>query len=117
MFVAPLSVPPIAPAPRGAHARRPHTRSVRLDVRVLLVAWLTTGAFALALLPSLRGDAAFGATLPFWLVAAPAIDLAWLMRTRLRRALRAVRLSRLAPQARRQSQSVRSMRADRSSRK
>lgn len=76
MFLAPLSVPPSLPAP----SRRP-ARRVRLDA--LLVAWLIVGCAVVLLVPAVRGGRLLGVTLPFWLVAAPLVDLAWIGRERL----------------------------------
>ena len=108
MFVASFSLPPsiMHPLPQkraGAPLR-------------MLTAWLAAGASLLALFPVLRGGMALGATVPFWLVAAPAINLAWFTRDRIAstvvRALRRFRRP-MAGQARRlQSRG----RADRSSR-
>jgi hypothetical protein len=115
MFVAPLSLPSAVDRPA---ARAPATvASVsRAPLRVL-AAWFVGGACALALVPALRGGATLGATLPFWLVAAPAINLAWFARGRIATAIRsAMRRGRspLVVQARRlQCRS----RPDRSSRK
>jgi len=49
----------------------------------VLVAWLIVGCAVVLLVPAVRGGALFGATLPFWLVAAPLVDLAWIRRERL----------------------------------
>lgn len=46
-----------------------------------LVAWAVAGALALICFPSLRGGA-LGATLAFWLIGAPLIDIAWITRAR-----------------------------------
>jgi len=109
MFVASLSLPPSIVRPR------PQKRA-SVPLR-MLTAWLVAGASLLALFPVLRGGAALGATVPFWLVAAPAINLAWFARGRIAsRVVRALRRFRrpVVGQARR-LQSRR--RADRSSRK
>jgi len=44
--------------------------------------WLAVGGFLMACLPHATAGAHLGATLPFWLVGAPLIDLAWLTRRR-----------------------------------
>lgn len=69
-----------------------------------LTAWLLVGLAALALVPFARGDRLLGATLPFWLVAAPLIDLAWIERARIARCIGGwLRTARGAPRmARRQ---------------
>lgn len=130
MFVTPLSLP----APRSvarplqvhssARAQRPTAvPPVRMNPRPLLMAWLLIGVAALLFYPSLRFDARFGATLPFWLVGAPAIDLAWILRARISPLLggawiscRAVRTRRQARRTRIAQSALRS-RLDRSSRK
>ena len=45
-----------------------------------LLAWALGGGIAVALFPSLRGGGMAGMSVPFWLVAAPLINLAWLGR-------------------------------------
>lgn len=113
MFVAPLSLPSTVPQ-TVARSRARSGSAPRSPLR-LLVGWLIAGLCLLALVPAMRGGALAGATVPYWLVAAPAIDIAWLARARIaalcRRAARAAR--RRTPQAQRvQSR----LRADRSSR-
>jgi len=49
---------------------------------VVLFAWLLCGTIALVCVPAARGGALLGATLPFWLVGAPLLDLLWLRRQR-----------------------------------
>lgn len=79
MFVTPLSLPSTATRAKPlAHG----TMSARSPIP-WLAGWLLAGLVAVALVPALRGGSAFGATAPFWLVIAPAIDLAWLARARL----------------------------------
>ena len=112
MFVASLSLPPSIDRPL------PRTRpnASRAPLR-MLTGWLVAGAFLLALFPALRGGAALGATVPFWLVAAPGINLAWFARGRIASGtLRAVRRFRRPTigQARRLQSGTR---AERSSRK
>jgi len=80
MLLAPLSVPPSLGAPPNRPPRRTR-RASRLDA--VLVAWLIVGCAVVLLVPAVRGGALFGATLPFWLVAAPLVDLAWIRRERL----------------------------------
>lgn len=111
MFVASLSLPPSIDRP----TRRAGASASRAPLR-MLAAWLVAGAFLLALFPALRGNSSLGATVPFWLVAAPGINLAWFARGRIvcssLRALRRLRRP-VAGQARRlQSRG----RAERSSR-
>ena len=92
MFVAPLVVPSRSvthsrrlPAPRTPIASLPKTkRGARLTrVEGILLAWSLLGVFAYACAPSMRGSALLGATLPFWLIGAPLLDLAWLKRATL----------------------------------
>ena len=54
-----------------------------------LIGWAATGALALLLIGAARGDALLGATLPFWLVGAPLMDLLWVERARIGRWLAA----------------------------
>ena len=75
MFLAPLSVPP----PQSMPSRR-SPRRMRLDA--VLLAWLGVGCSIVVLVPEIRGDRLLGATLPFWLVVAPLVDLAWIRRER-----------------------------------
>ena len=77
MFLAPLSVPPSLRASPNRPARR------RLRLGAVLVAWLLVGCVVVVLVPAVRGGRVFGATLPFWLVAAPLVDLAGIGRERL----------------------------------
>ncbi len=103
MFVVPdLSVghPPARQRPRARRRATPVRRSAEPAIPVWLLAWLGVGIAALVLVPALRGDAATGATWPFWLAGAPLIDLAWLRWRRLLASLR-VPLRRLAAHARR----------------
>ena len=67
----PLSVRPVDPLQQASHRRW------------LLSAWLILGSLAMVCIPPFRGTLASGWTLPFWLVAAPAINLvamAWVKR-------------------------------------
>lgn len=54
-----------------------------------LWSWLVFGAVAMALIPQARSQSVIG-WLPFWLVVAPLLDLAWVHRERLLSASRAV---------------------------
>lgn len=76
----------LAPFPSPAPSRRVSLASSRRAApRTVLVLWLAGGIAALACIPAARGGTGLGATLPFWLVAAPAIDLAWIERRRIAR--------------------------------
>jgi hypothetical protein len=79
MLLAPLSVP----FPTGAPKRPPRRVRRTLRLGAVLVAWLLVGAALMLLVPAIRGGRMLGATLPFWLVAAPLVDLAWIRRDRL----------------------------------
>ena len=76
MFLAPLSVPP-----QSTPSRRSPRLRVRLDA--VLLTWLAVGCSIVVLVPEIRGDRLLGATLPFWLVVAPLVDLAWIRRERI----------------------------------
>ncbi len=52
---------------------------------VSLIAWFVIGVGVLLLVPLARGDRLLGATLPFWLVVAPLVDLGWIERRRIAR--------------------------------
>lgn len=71
----------------------------------VLCAWLALGLFAMLISPSARAHDPVWGWLPFWLVAAPLLDLALLHRRRLLAALRMflVRARRHRPVAPRQA--------------
>ena len=76
------------------------------DIENLLWIWLAAGAVACLLFPPLRGSDPLLGWLPFWLIAAPCIDLLLLNRLRMPAAVRAflvrrTRRRRPARQARR----------------
>jgi hypothetical protein len=76
-------------------------------LRHVLLAWASCGAASMLLFPVLRGSSPLLGWLPFWLIVAPLLDLAFVYRKRLMampRAflVRARRRRRPAPQARRQ---------------
>lgn len=84
MLIAPFSVPQFS-VPTAARSRdvpRRLIRPLRPPTKTLM-SWLIGGVALLLLVPAARGGAMFGATLPFWLVAAPLIDLAWIERRRI----------------------------------
>jgi hypothetical protein len=85
MLLAPLSVPPSLGAPSNRPERRAR-RAPRLNTA--LIAWLVVGCALVLLVPAVRGGRLLGATLPFWLVAAPLVDLAWIGRERLAQHMR-----------------------------
>ena len=78
MLIAPFTAP--APTVANSPSRRVEREAAK---RRVLIAWLAVGAIALLLVPTLRGGRSLGATLPFWLVAAPLVDLAWIARARI----------------------------------
>ena len=80
MFLAPLPVPSSPSAP-SSPSPRSDRHATRCDA--VLVAWLLVGCAVVLLVPAVRGGRLLGATLPFWLVAAPLVDLAWTRRRRL----------------------------------
>lgn len=84
MFVVDLVVPPPSPrAPsRASLACAPRPAAPRAAPFALpgLLGWLGCGSLALALLPASPARLELGATLPFWLVGAPLLNLAWLLR-------------------------------------
>ncbi len=47
-----------------------------------LVAWAVIGGLAVLCVPALRGGPTGGLTVPFWLVAAPLLNIVWLTRRR-----------------------------------
>ena len=47
-----------------------------------LLAWSVSGAFLLLLVPGLWSNGLSGLSAPFWLVAAPLLDMLWLNRRR-----------------------------------
>ena len=71
MLLAPFSLTELPV--RGRLARQP--RSV---VPMWLMVWAIAGVLALGLFPGLRGGPTSGLSMPFWLVAAPLINILWL---------------------------------------
>jgi len=55
-----------------------------------LLAWLALGIGLCICVPAARGGEGAGATIPFWLIAAPLLNLAWLERARLLKAAAAL---------------------------
>ena len=96
MLVAPLALPMSSTSHRHrATAQqvwhpvsRARSNSSVAWAPILLSAWLVIGFAGLIAVPAARGSASLGATLPFWLVVAPLLDLAWLKRANLVNALR-----------------------------
>lgn len=83
MLIAPFST---SPAERSRAAIRPTSRDRTVAAPPgALIAWLAFGIGVVLCMPLARGDRVLGATLPFWLIAAPLIDLAWISRRRIAR--------------------------------
>ena len=76
MLVAPFSLtePPV----RNRTVQRVEARRIP----PWLQAWAIGGCVLVLLVPSLRGDNLTGLSLPFWLVAAPLINIVWISRAR-----------------------------------
>lgn len=79
---------------------------------IVLWAWFGLGVLALACVPALRARDSFWGWLPFWLLIAPALDLALLHRCRLAATSRAllVRVRRRRRPARQQARRLRTRR-------
>ncbi len=108
MLIAPFSVPPSA---RSLDVPRRRVRPLGPPTKTLMT-WLIGGLVVLFLVPAARGGETLGATLPFWLLAAPLIDLAWIERRRIaHRATECLRNSSRRPTM---ARSVRRQRAVRS---
>ena len=82
MLIAPISVSPSVRARSTSKSATARAATPRVG---MLIAWFLVGCVALLCVPIARGGRALGATLPFWLVAAPLIDLAWVERRRIAR--------------------------------
>ncbi len=68
--------------------RRHETSKTASRLPPWLLVWAVGGLVAFVLFPALRGGGAGGMSVPFWLVGAPLINLAWLARGRSMTALR-----------------------------
>lgn len=61
--------------------RRPSSGTSRVvAVPPWLLAWAAIGGMAVLCVPALRGGPETGMTLPFWLFAAPMLNILWLTR-------------------------------------
>jgi hypothetical protein len=112
MLLSPLTLPaPVtrrrrhdaAARPRVPALPRPHRSGGDSFADALLLGWLVVGLGLVFFVPAARGGGLLGATLPFWLVGAPVLNLLWWKR---RQWLAAVRrphapLRRKAPAIRR----------------
>ena len=109
MLIAPFS---ISPSERRSVAPRSFGRARSAKPPVgFLIAWFVIGVGVLLLVPLARGDSLLGATLPFWLVVAPLVDLGWIERRRI--ALRFTQGLRSVASKRRAIRNVRAQRAPR----
>lgn len=109
MLIAPFSLPPSER--KGATSRSiAGARRTKPPVGALL-AWLIVGVGVVLLVPLARGDRLLGATLPFWLVVAPLVDLGWIERRRIAR--RVTQGVRRLTRERRTARNVRAQRAQR----
>lgn len=104
MFVASLTIP-VESSARGRAPLRPGAMIPAPDapgpLALAVLGWLAFGGLVMALVPHSLSGMELGATLPFWLVGAPLIDLAWLMRRRAAGALaRGLRRASLRPRQR-----------------
>jgi hypothetical protein len=88
------------------------TTAARNPAMTALWIWFALGALAFACVPALRTRDPFWGWLPFWLLAAPLLDLAVLHRCRLAATSRAllVRVRRSRRPARRQATRLRTRR-------
>ncbi|MEZ5460423.1 hypothetical protein [Dokdonella sp.] len=76
MLLAPFTL--TEPATRRVASEAPR----RDAIPSWLLAWTILGGIALLCIPALRGGPATGLTLPFFLVAAPLLNILWLTRKR-----------------------------------
>jgi len=99
MLLSPIHLPESTAKPDRIRVVRRATRvPVRANARAqrdsaipaVLLIWIVLGAALLLLAPFARSDRSLGATLPFWLVGAPLIDLLWWQRRSVAAALRDV---------------------------
>lgn len=81
MLLAPFALTEPSAASRRKPARREPIPQSQI-VPLWLIAWAVLGTIGVVLVPALRGGAFGGWTLPFWLAAAPCINIAWLTRDR-----------------------------------
>lgn len=96
MLLSPLTLPdPVTRRRRdaAAPARVPATPPPRRDgedsfAGTLLLGWLAFGLILVFFVPAARGGGLLGATLPFWLVGAPVLNLLWWRRRECLTALR-----------------------------
>lgn len=97
MLLAPLSLPQTESRRRGRAGvvRRPALVPPRARrsgedslVPAFLFGWLALGLGVMIFVPGARGGTSLGATLPFWLAGAPALNLLWWKRRECLTALR-----------------------------
>lgn len=119
MLLSPLTLPEPVSRRRlqGGERRSPRRRAAPSPenvsaVKTVLIAWFALGLIVLLWVPAARGGGLLGASVPFWLVAAPLIDLAWILRRRWMPVLRVITAGLLR---RRSQQGNRSLRPARRS--
>jgi hypothetical protein len=83
MLIAPFSVSP-PERTRSALSSSSKTLASRPPLGAL-AAWFFVGCGVLLFVPATRGGNLLGATMPFWLVVAPLLNLAWVERRRIAR--------------------------------
>ena len=102
MFLAPITLPrdaEVAPVPSKSSSKTARTRAKparamrhdgvmrpgkpieRVAVKRVLLAWLAVGCGVALLFPQFLFSRSAGASVVFWLVGAPLLDLAWLSRS------------------------------------
>ncbi len=88
MLLAPFSLADVSPSTRARRSAQRPAAAPPGRVPPWLVSWAVLGTLGVLFVPGLRGGGLLGATLPFWLCAAPLLDMAWLTRHRWLAALR-----------------------------
>ncbi|MBO9664489.1 hypothetical protein [Dokdonella sp.] len=119
MLLSPLTLPESVSRRRREGVERqsacPHrpaapSQDSASTVKAVLIAWLALGTIVLLWVPAARGGGLLGASVPFWLVGAPLIDLTWILRRRWMPALRITVGSLLRRPSQRGNRSLRPVR-------